>query len=166
MCMADRIKNRRLEMGLTQEELATRLGLQKSAIAKYENGRVENIKRSIISKMAEILECKPSYLMGWEPYHGGSEKYIIFEEDQTSLYIPKDADAEYGEQENQILQYFSGLNEENRKKVIKYCQNIQSIQNMDVEQEHFLNAAHEDEYSTPDERKASDAIMTDDSEWE
>ena len=48
MCMAQRIKQRRISMGYTQDELASKLGLQKSAIAKYENGRVENIKRSII----------------------------------------------------------------------------------------------------------------------
>lgn len=66
MDMATRIKERRLAMDFTQEELASRLGLQKSAIAKYENGRVENIKRSVIQKMASILECSPSYLMGWE----------------------------------------------------------------------------------------------------
>lgn len=63
MGMAERIKERRLALGYTQEELAGKLGLQKSAIAKYENGRVENIKRSIILKMAEILECSPSYLL-------------------------------------------------------------------------------------------------------
>ena len=65
MGMAERIRERRLAMGYTQEELAAKLGLQKSAIAKYENGRVENIKRSIISKMAEVLECSPAYLMDW-----------------------------------------------------------------------------------------------------
>ena len=68
--MAERIKERRLQMAYTQEELAQKLGLQKSAIAKYENGRVENIKRSVIADMANILECSPSYLMGWdEPPH-------------------------------------------------------------------------------------------------
>lgn len=66
MGMADRIKKRRIAMNYTQEELAQKLGLQKSAIAKYENGRVENIKRSIIARMAELLECSPAYLMGWE----------------------------------------------------------------------------------------------------
>ncbi len=66
MGMADRIKERRLSMGYTQEELAEKIGLQKSAIAKYENGRVENIKRSVIAKMSEVLECSPSYLMGWD----------------------------------------------------------------------------------------------------
>lgn len=70
MEMGDRIKERRLAMGYTQDELGTLLGLQKSAIAKYENGRVENIKRSIIEKMSEILECSPAYLMGWEGQNG------------------------------------------------------------------------------------------------
>lgn len=63
MTMADRIKERRKAMNMTQEELAEKLGLQKSAIAKYENGRVQNIKRPIIAKMADILECSPAYLM-------------------------------------------------------------------------------------------------------
>lgn len=66
MGMAEIIKERRLAMGYTQEELAQKLGLQKSAIAKYENGRVENIKRSIIAEMAKSLECSPAYLMGWD----------------------------------------------------------------------------------------------------
>lgn len=66
MCMSKRIKERRIAMGYTQEELASKLNLQKSAIAKYENGRVENIKRSTIEKMAQVLDCRPSYLMGWD----------------------------------------------------------------------------------------------------
>lgn len=65
MDMSERIKERRIAMGLTQTELGEKLNLQKSAIAKYENGRVENIKRSVIQQMAKILECSPAYLMGW-----------------------------------------------------------------------------------------------------
>ena len=63
MGMGDRIRERRLSLGLTQEELAAKLGLQKSAIAKYENGRVENIKRSVIFEMSKILKCSPIYLL-------------------------------------------------------------------------------------------------------
>lgn len=64
--MAQRIKELRIKKGLSQEQLAELLGLQKSAIAKYENGRVINIKRSTISNMAKIFNCNPSYIMGWE----------------------------------------------------------------------------------------------------
>ena len=75
MEMNRRIKERRLALNLTQEELAQRLGLQKSAIAKYESGRVENIKRSVLAKMAEILECSPTYLMGWDDEQPSSPSY-------------------------------------------------------------------------------------------
>ena len=74
------IKKQRKKIGMTQEELADHLGLQKSAIAKYENGRVKNIKRSTIQKMAEVLKCSPSYLMGWTD----DEK-----KDDTSGNVPK-----------------------------------------------------------------------------
>lgn len=75
MEMNRRIKERRLALNLTQEELAQRLGLQKSAIAKYESGRVENIKRSVLAKMAEVLECSPTYLMGWDDEQPSAPSY-------------------------------------------------------------------------------------------
>ena len=63
MELGERIRSLRKQKGLTQEELASRLGLQKSAVAKYENGRVTNIKRATLFKMAEILEVSPGELM-------------------------------------------------------------------------------------------------------
>ena len=65
MSMSTRIKEERLKHGLTQDQLAALLGVQKSAIAKYENGRVENIKRSTIQKMAYIFGCDPCYLLAF-----------------------------------------------------------------------------------------------------
>lgn len=70
--MGRRIRELRLDAGLTQEQLGEMVGLQKSAIAKYENGKTENMKRSVIQKMAEVLGVSPSYLMGFEddaPYY-------------------------------------------------------------------------------------------------
>lgn len=66
MSMAERIKELRIAAGLTQEELGEKVGLQKSAIAKYENGRVENIKRSTIQAMADLFGVKPSYVLGFD----------------------------------------------------------------------------------------------------
>lgn len=56
------IKDARLRKGMTQEELGERVGVQKSAIAKYENGRVVNIKRSVLQKLAKALDLNPSEL--------------------------------------------------------------------------------------------------------
>lgn len=66
MTMAETIRMLRIQRGITQEELGNVLGVQKSAIRKYESGMVENIPRSSIKKMAEFFNVSPSYLMGWQ----------------------------------------------------------------------------------------------------
>ena len=58
------IKQARLEKGLTQEEVAKYVGVGKSAVAKWENGRVSEIKRSNLQKLSEALGLKPTQLLG------------------------------------------------------------------------------------------------------
>lgn len=64
--MGNIIKKLRMEKGITQEELAKVVGLQRSAIAKYELGIVDNMKQTTIKIMADYFNVKPSYLMGFE----------------------------------------------------------------------------------------------------
>ncbi len=52
--MGERIKRLRLEKNLTQEELASKFGLKRAAINKYEKGNVENMKRSVIEDMSKF----------------------------------------------------------------------------------------------------------------
>ena len=66
MSIGHKIKSARIAKGYTQEELGQMLGVQKSAIAKYESGRVVNIKRSTLKKISEILDIKPSELISEE----------------------------------------------------------------------------------------------------
>jgi len=61
-----KIQQRRKDLGLTQEELATRMGYKsKSTINKIELGK-NDIPQSKIVRFAEALNTSPSYLMGWE----------------------------------------------------------------------------------------------------
>ena len=61
-----RIRQKRLELNLTMEELGEKLGVQKSAVNKWEKGETVNIKRECIAKMAEIFDVSPVWLMGFE----------------------------------------------------------------------------------------------------
>ena len=63
MDIGRKIREARISKGYTQEELGNLIGVQKSAIAKYENGRVVNIKRSTLQKIAEVLNIRPSELI-------------------------------------------------------------------------------------------------------
>lgn len=57
------IRKARIEKNLTQQALGELVGVQKSAIAKYENGRIVNIKRSTLQKIASALNIRPSELL-------------------------------------------------------------------------------------------------------
>lgn len=60
------IKDRRLQLGLTQSELAAKLGYSdKTMISKIENGMVDMTQSRII-KFAEALKTTPIHLMGWD----------------------------------------------------------------------------------------------------
>lgn len=63
MNIGEKIKNARLEKGYTQEELGNLIGVQKSAVAKYEKGRVVNIKRSVLAKISKVLDIQPVELV-------------------------------------------------------------------------------------------------------
>jgi len=63
MNIGEKIKSARLAKGYTQEELGKLIGVQKSAVAKYEKGRVVNIKRSVLAKIAQVLEIPPVELV-------------------------------------------------------------------------------------------------------
>lgn len=63
--LGKRIKKRRLELNLTQEDLAQRMGYKsKAAICKVEGGE-DNITSDRVRKFADALETTPAYLMGW-----------------------------------------------------------------------------------------------------
>lgn len=65
MDLGNIIKQLRIENNLTQEELGKMVGLKKAAIHKYESGIVQNMKRTTISKLANIFNVSPSYLLGY-----------------------------------------------------------------------------------------------------
>ena len=66
MTIGQRVKIRREELGMSQEELATKVGYKsKSSINKIELGfRV--LTQSKIKVIADALETTPSYIMGWD----------------------------------------------------------------------------------------------------
>lgn len=62
------IKNRRIELGMSQEELADKMGYtSRSSIAKIEAG-INDIPQSKIQAFAKALNTTPGVLMGWSNF--------------------------------------------------------------------------------------------------
>ena len=87
MNVGEKIRSARIAKGMTQEELGKILGVQKSAIAKYEKGRVVNIKRSTLKKISDVLGIRPSELI----YEEMQKKNDI----QTDIVVRMRSDDEF-----------------------------------------------------------------------
>lgn len=61
-----RIKERRQDLNMTQEQVGDRIGVSKATVNKYEVGTVKTFSRPRIEKLAEVLECSPGWLLGWD----------------------------------------------------------------------------------------------------
>ena len=86
MTFGERVKERRIELGWTQEELAEKMGYKsKSSINKIELG-INDVTQSKIIKFAEVMNTSVEYLMGWDDAVPTSEH-------QTGYYNPETAKA-------------------------------------------------------------------------
>ena len=65
MNIGNRIKQRRLALGMSVDELACAVDKNRATIYRYEKGEIENLPTTIIEPLAKALETTPEYLMGW-----------------------------------------------------------------------------------------------------
>lgn len=62
----NRIKNRRIELDLSYQDLSDLTGISKSTLQRYETGFIKKVPITQIEIIAKALNVSPGYLMGWE----------------------------------------------------------------------------------------------------
>lgn len=94
MTLYDRIRTRREQLNMSQEELAKRLGYKsRSTIAKIESGE-NDITQSKIVAFAKALGVKPGYLMGWEDVPEPSSSLSLTQQEETHIKKYRQLDAD------------------------------------------------------------------------
>lgn len=66
MRIGERIKERRIYLGLTVDDLAEKLNKNRATIYRYEKGDIENLPLDVLEPLAKALETTPAYLIGWD----------------------------------------------------------------------------------------------------
>ena len=66
MQIYEKLKKRRLDLGLTLEQVADHCGVNSSTVARWESGEIENMRRDKIEKYAQALQVSPAVIMGWD----------------------------------------------------------------------------------------------------
>lgn len=89
MTIYDKIRTLREQMGMSQQELAERVGFKTaSAVNKIELG-LRDINQTKIIAFSKALNTNPSYLMGWDDTKASSKDYInlsVHEEKVITAY--------------------------------------------------------------------------------
>jgi len=101
MDIASIIKGRRIELGLTQLEVAQAVGVSEATVSRWEAGEIGNMRRDRIFNLARILQIKPSVL-------------ITGNLDSEDEVAEKDALVDY------ILSSIKQLSPENKKRLVDY----------------------------------------------
>lgn len=100
MNIGEKIRRRRKELGMTQEELAKTLGKTKSAICKVETGKDSNLTLDRIEVFAEALRTTTDYLVTSE------DQKILIEVKRTNenCEIFEKRNYEYIKKYNELIQ--------------------------------------------------------------
>lgn len=81
----DKVRNRRLELGLTLEDVAKAVGVSAPTIQRYESGEIKNIRKDKIKALSDTLRVTPSFLMDWEETVEAKQSFDYFLEMQLRL---------------------------------------------------------------------------------
>lgn len=114
--LGKRIQNARQLRGVTMDQLARRIGVNKSTIQRYEKGLIRSPKLPVVRAMAEALEVSDLWLTGEssdiEPVPGDSEitRYLTLLETRPELRsLLKTAENANVEQVQAVVDFLSAF---------------------------------------------------------
>ena len=98
--IGDRIKQARLKLGYSAEQVAEHLGVSPATIYRYENGDIAKLPSKHIKPLAEFLFVPPAYLMEWTEVNSD---YPMPEEDPQIRIVSGYMENMTEEQKQQIV---------------------------------------------------------------
>lgn len=90
--LIERIKERRLKLEMSYQDLSDATQISKSTLQRYETGYIKKVPINQIEILAKALHTTPSYLMGWDAPPSPSLSLTQQEETHIKKYRQLDAD--------------------------------------------------------------------------
>lgn len=102
MTIADRIRNRRLELGLSVDDLAMRLNKNRATVYRYESNYIKTYSPDVMDALAKALDTTPAYFYGYDD-HASEEPPDIRPQTTEARILAKGIDKLPLEQREQAL---------------------------------------------------------------
>lgn len=107
MTTGERIRQRRVELGLSADEVAEKIGVSRSTMFRYEQGAIEKIPYLKLMDIARALRTTWGYLMGLETDNAP----LITEESAEVASIFENLPPERQAEALNYLRYLSNIGE-------------------------------------------------------
>lgn len=113
MALAEKVRVKREEKGMTQAELAKKSGLTQATISRIESGEVRQLKSDAIRLLAKALDVSTDFLVGDMPRMKFDE---TLKADETAQVIFRGYEKLSEEKRRQLKDYVSFLLEQEKLK--------------------------------------------------
>lgn len=80
------IKQRRIELNLTQKEVADKVGVSEATVSRWESGNIANMGRDKIALLSKALEISPSTIAGYDDENSQDNDLELLSDKQRELY--------------------------------------------------------------------------------
>ena len=131
MTTGKKIREARKAAGLTQKELAAKLGIVPNSISQYENG-TRNAKPATLRRIAEAIGCNLFDLIGDDMKISKEDWEELGREDFGADPVPIGEDpGPIREDERPLLRYYRELDGTRKEKVVDYAADQWNLQKME-----------------------------------
>ena len=132
--MGQRIRDRRIALELTLDELGKRVGVGASTVRKWETGYIKDMRSDKIQKVADALDVTPAYLMGWDESQSVSVEQVhtnngLIGQANAPVYINgENTPVQLSKEETELLRIYKELSVRGRMQLLTKAMDLEDAE--------------------------------------
>lgn len=132
--MGQRIRDRRIALELTLDELGKRVGVGASTVRKWETGYIKDMRSDKIQKVADALDVTPAYLMGWDESQNVSVEQVhtnngLIGQANAPVYINgENTPVQLSKEETELLRIYKELSVRGRMQLLTKAMDLEAAE--------------------------------------
>lgn len=130
--MGQRIRDRRIALELTLDELGKKVGVGASTVRKWETGFIKDMRSDKIQKVADALDVTPAYLMGWDESQSVSVEQVhtnngLIGQANAPIYINgENTPVQLSKEETELLRIYKELSVRGRMQLLTKAMDLEA----------------------------------------